>query len=174
MSSTKFVFWGLIFQQRWLPWPLIGWHISISEYLATTKWILLSILFCLCIWADLSRKIVTLGWPVIDWHTLSSTTILCRKALNLLYPWYMYQCQYRHPCPHVKSKFKCFKVLEFQSFSEYIFSCIFIFYPSIKAPYNKSLCQSHIRWLWHLWFPLALLRLNRFWWGKTGIQKQYV
>ena len=122
-----------------------GWHIWISEYLATTKLILmkldrkqvLSIIFFLCFWAHLSRKMVTLGWPVIDWHTLSSTTILCRKALNLLYPWYMYQCQYRHPCPHVKSKFKCFKVLEFQSFSEYIFSCIFIFYPLLKLLTTK-------------------------------------
>ena len=37
MSYTKFVFFGPIWKTRWLPWPLIGWHIFdfVSE---TAEW----------------------------------------------------------------------------------------------------------------------------------------
>ena len=43
------------------------------------------------------------------------------------------------------------KVLEFKFL--YIFFLHFNFaYHTNKAPYNESLRQARIRWLWHLWY----------------------
>ena len=43
------------------------------------------------------------------------------------------------------------KVLEFKSFCIFFLHFKFAYHTN-KAPYNKSLRQARIRWLWHLWY----------------------
>ena len=46
------------------------------------------------------------------------------------------------------------KVLEYQSLWLFLLLVSFAYHTN-KAPYNKSLRQARIRWLWHLWFSLG-------------------
>ena len=72
MSSTKFVFFGLIGKTRWLPWPLIGWDIfDFSSETAGRNWTKLdrkqdlNVLYQVCVFrADRKNKMAALA---SDW-----------------------------------------------------------------------------------------------------------
>ena len=85
MSSTKFVFFGLIGKTRWLPWPLIGWDIFnfSSETVERNSTKLdrkqdLNVLYQVCVfWADRKNKMATLA---SDW--LRHFWLLLRNRLR--------------------------------------------------------------------------------------------
>ena len=72
MSSTKFVFFGLIGKTRWPPWPLISWDIfDFSSETAERNWMKLdrkqdlNVLYQDCVfWADRKNKMAALA---SDW-----------------------------------------------------------------------------------------------------------
>ena len=83
MSSTKFVFFGLIGKTRWPPWPLIGWDIFdfSSE---TAEWNStkldrkqdLNVLYQVCVFrADRKNKMAALANPPKRWHIVLRCTI---------------------------------------------------------------------------------------------------
>ena len=106
MSSTKFVFFGLIGKTGWLPWPLIGWDILdfSSETAERNSMKLdrkqdLNVLYQVCVFrAD--WKIRWPPWPLIGWDifdfssetTERNSTKLDRKQdLNVLYQLCVFQ-----------------------------------------------------------------------------------
>ena len=100
MSSTKFVFFGLIGKIRWPPWPLIGWDIfdfsSETAERNSTKLDRkqdLNVLYQVCVFlADRKNKMAALpliSWDIFDFSSETAernTRKLDRKQdLNVLY-----------------------------------------------------------------------------------------
>ena len=73
MSSTKFVFFGLIRKTRWSPWPLIGWDIFyfFSETAEQNSTKLdrkqdLNVLYQVCVFGPIGKTRWP-SWPLIGW-----------------------------------------------------------------------------------------------------------
>ena len=99
-SSTKFVFFGLIWKTGWLPWPLIGWDIfDFSSETADQnsrkidKKQDLNVLYQVCVFGPIGKTrwppLPLIGWDIYDFSSETTERNLWKldrkQDLNILY-----------------------------------------------------------------------------------------